>query len=92
MAWVNGHMIGRYWDIKAGGGCSTCDYRGTFDPLKCLTGTLAFQTCQVCVSERALIHFENILFVSSRLRLAFAESVPRAGGLAALRRQPGCAV
>ncbi|XP_010273985.1 PREDICTED: beta-galactosidase 15-like [Nelumbo nucifera] len=40
-AWVNGESIGRFWpaflaDKKAG--CNdTCDYRGTYDPTKCLT-------------------------------------------------------
>jgi len=41
-AYVNGHGIGRYWNITAGGGCPACseiqgkcDYRGNYNPGKC---------------------------------------------------------
>ncbi|KDP20900.1 hypothetical protein JCGZ_21371 [Jatropha curcas] len=38
-AWVNGHSIGRYWPayLSPSTGCTeNCDYRGTYDPSKCL--------------------------------------------------------
>ncbi|KAK3028523.1 hypothetical protein RJ639_038591, partial [Escallonia herrerae] len=38
-AWVNGRGIGRYWPayISPSTGCvDTCDYRGTYEPFKCL--------------------------------------------------------
>ncbi|CAA0838630.1 Beta-galactosidase 9 [Striga hermonthica] len=36
--WVNGNHIGRYWTLNAPkDGCQTCDYRGTYDPEKCVT-------------------------------------------------------
>ncbi|KAK2969871.1 hypothetical protein RJ640_030180, partial [Escallonia rubra] len=38
-AWVNGQGIGRYWPayISPSTGCvDTCDYRGTYEPFKCL--------------------------------------------------------
>ncbi|KAM4102132.1 hypothetical protein ACB094_05G200400 [Castanea mollissima] len=38
-AWVNGQSIGRYWTayLSPSTGCTdNCDYRGTFDPYKCL--------------------------------------------------------
>ncbi|KAI9192258.1 hypothetical protein LWI28_020101 [Acer negundo] len=41
-AWVNGHNIGRYWPsyMAQEDGCITgsCDYRGSYDNNKCLTG------------------------------------------------------
>ena len=40
MVYVNGEMIGRYWNITATGSCQPCDYRGTYEPFKCLTGRL----------------------------------------------------
>ncbi|KAM7489077.1 hypothetical protein LguiB_026561 [Lonicera macranthoides] len=38
-AWVNGHHIGRYWNLVAPkDGCQeTCDYRGAYDSDKCTT-------------------------------------------------------
>ncbi|KAI3448782.1 hypothetical protein Pfo_005447 [Paulownia fortunei] len=39
-AWVNGHHIGRYWPgyLAAQDGCnSTCDYRGKYNPNKCVS-------------------------------------------------------
>ncbi|KAK2968739.1 hypothetical protein RJ640_020375 [Escallonia rubra] len=39
-AWVNGHHIGRYWPsyLAPEDGCSsTCDYRGKYNPNKCLS-------------------------------------------------------
>ncbi|XP_017226067.1 beta-galactosidase 9 isoform X2 [Daucus carota subsp. sativus] len=37
-AWVNGHHIGRYWDLVAPkDGCGTCDYRGAYSSDKCTT-------------------------------------------------------
>ncbi|EOY05200.1 Beta galactosidase 9 isoform 1 [Theobroma cacao] len=38
-AWVNGHHIGRYWNLVAPkDGCSkSCDYRGAYNPNKCMT-------------------------------------------------------
>uniref|UniRef100_A0A7N2LSV3 Beta-galactosidase n=1 Tax=Quercus lobata TaxID=97700 RepID=A0A7N2LSV3_QUELO len=38
-AWVNGQSIGRYWTVylSPSTGCTdNCDYRGTYDPYKCL--------------------------------------------------------
>lgn len=38
-AWVNGQSIGRYWPayLSPSTGCTDhCDYRGTYDPFKCL--------------------------------------------------------
>ncbi|XP_050226309.1 beta-galactosidase 8-like [Mercurialis annua] len=38
-AWVNGQSIGRYWSayLSPSKGCTdNCDYRGTYDPFKCL--------------------------------------------------------
>lgn len=38
-AWVNGQSIGRYWTayLSPSTGCTdNCDYRGTYDPYKCL--------------------------------------------------------
>ncbi|XP_019170092.1 PREDICTED: beta-galactosidase 8-like isoform X1 [Ipomoea nil] len=38
-AWINGQSIGRYWSAyhSSSTGCSKkCDYRGTYDPFKCL--------------------------------------------------------
>ncbi|OVA13906.1 D-galactoside/L-rhamnose binding SUEL lectin domain [Macleaya cordata] len=38
-AWVNGQSIGRYWQayLAPSTGCTmNCDYRGTYDPSKCL--------------------------------------------------------
>ncbi|OIW01968.1 hypothetical protein TanjilG_11542 [Lupinus angustifolius] len=40
-AWVNGNNIGRYWPkyLASEDGCnSTCDFRGAYNPSKCLTG------------------------------------------------------
>jgi len=41
-AYVNGHGLGRYWNITAGGNCpscanidSSCNYRGNYSPGKC---------------------------------------------------------
>ncbi|XP_021291339.1 beta-galactosidase 9 [Herrania umbratica] len=38
-AWVNGHHIGRYWNLVAPkDGCSkSCDYRGAYNSNKCMT-------------------------------------------------------
>ena len=36
--WVNGHGIGRYWQIEAKGNCSACHYAGEFTPNKCRVG------------------------------------------------------
>ncbi|XP_017226065.1 beta-galactosidase 9 isoform X2 [Daucus carota subsp. sativus] len=37
-AWVNGHHIGRYWDlISPKDGCRPCDYRGAYSSEKCTT-------------------------------------------------------
>lgn len=38
-AWVNGHHIGRYWNMVAPkDGCpKECDYRGTYNSGKCVT-------------------------------------------------------
>ncbi|GLT97752.1 hypothetical protein SLE2022_153010 [Rubroshorea leprosula] len=37
-AWVNGHHIGRYWNLVAPkDGCIKCDYRGPYNPDKCTT-------------------------------------------------------
>ncbi|XP_010522389.1 PREDICTED: beta-galactosidase 9 [Tarenaya hassleriana] len=37
-AWVNGHHIGRYWNITSSkDGCEACDYRGAYDSDKCRT-------------------------------------------------------
>ncbi|KAL9237831.1 hypothetical protein vseg_012334 [Gypsophila vaccaria] len=38
-AWVNGHHIGRFWNLSAPkDGCqNTCDYRGNYDSDKCAT-------------------------------------------------------
>jgi hypothetical protein len=38
-AWVNGEHIGRFWpSVRAPQwGCSQCDYRGAYNPDKCLT-------------------------------------------------------
>jgi hypothetical protein len=40
--WVNGHMVGRFWDIRAPErGCSACDeatYTGSYNPAYCRTG------------------------------------------------------
>ncbi len=37
--YLNGNHLGRYWNIKATQmTCDTCDYAGTFDPIKCRTG------------------------------------------------------
>ncbi|KAJ4715205.1 Beta-galactosidase [Melia azedarach] len=41
LAWLNGEEIGRYWPRKSSvhGKCvQECDYRGKFNPDKCLTG------------------------------------------------------
>ncbi|XP_038689515.1 beta-galactosidase 6-like isoform X2 [Tripterygium wilfordii] len=38
-AWINGQSIGRYWPayLSPSSGCTeNCDYRGTYDPFKCL--------------------------------------------------------
>ncbi|MCH85896.1 beta-galactosidase 7-like [Trifolium medium] len=42
-AWINGHSIGRYWPamIADTNGCSDsdkCDYRGSYEADKCLSG------------------------------------------------------
>lgn len=40
-AWVNGQSIGRYWPTMVANknGCSdTCDYRGNYEPEKCVSG------------------------------------------------------
>uniref|UniRef100_A0A0D3GI21 Beta-galactosidase n=1 Tax=Oryza barthii TaxID=65489 RepID=A0A0D3GI21_9ORYZ len=34
-AWVNGHLIGRYWSYKASGNCGGCSYAGTYSEKKC---------------------------------------------------------
>ncbi len=38
-AWVNGEHIGRFWPSMRAPqwGCSQCDYRGAYNPDKCLT-------------------------------------------------------
>ncbi|KAL8158433.1 beta-galactosidase 9 [Apium graveolens] len=37
-AWVNGHHIGRYWNlVSPKGGCRSCDYRGAYSSDKCTT-------------------------------------------------------
>ncbi|KAG8094569.1 hypothetical protein GUJ93_ZPchr0012g20170 [Zizania palustris] len=36
-AWVNGHLIGRYWSYKASGSCGGCSYAGTYSETKCQT-------------------------------------------------------
>ena len=34
--WLNGHPLGRYWDIRATQSrCEPCDYRGSYGPDKC---------------------------------------------------------
>ena len=35
--WVNGHSIGRYWDITPNNNCKSCNYAGGFYDHKCLT-------------------------------------------------------
>jgi len=36
--WVNGHHLGRYYLIIAGGDCSACSYIGNYDPGRCRSG------------------------------------------------------
>ncbi|KAG8075440.1 hypothetical protein GUJ93_ZPchr0006g45255 [Zizania palustris] len=36
-AWVNGHLIGRYWSYKASGDCAGCSYAVAYNETKCLT-------------------------------------------------------
>ena len=38
MAFVNGEAVGRYWNIIAQGSCNACDFHGTYNQNKCLTG------------------------------------------------------
>jgi hypothetical protein len=36
--WINGHFVGRYWNIKSPKGyCHKCNPVGRFEPYKCLT-------------------------------------------------------
>ena len=34
--WVNGHALGRYWDVTSNSMCESCDYSGGFYDHKCL--------------------------------------------------------
>ncbi|OIW03513.1 hypothetical protein TanjilG_31026 [Lupinus angustifolius] len=36
--WINGQSIGRYWMVYAKGACNSCNYAGTYRPVKCQLG------------------------------------------------------
>lgn len=76
-AWVNGHHLGRYWLLLAPkSGCSTCDYRGAYNPDRCRTNcgepSQRWQVIMILLLVQQLVfvpldHLRNYVIQSHRI-------------------------
>jgi len=73
-AYVNGHGLGRYWNITAGGNCpscanidSNCDYRGNYSAGKC--------SCDCGVPSQRYYHVPRDWLVTGSNELILIEEV-----------------
>lgn len=66
-AWVNGHNIGRYFQLQPGNSCQFCDYRGSFGSNKCCTGDDVFSQRYYHVPTDWLLDGENLVVLFEEL-------------------------
>ena len=61
-AWVNGHAVGRYWDVTSPAECRVCSWAGGFYPEKCP------ENCGAPCQEYYHVPFDWVLAKDGRIQ------------------------